>query len=150
MNARDSPSLPATTYSPKSAATMSEYLRSTSLDNAECPRRGWVCLGGARPREHQGATLAPLRNERKPKSRGRGGRRARRRAPLTMSVRRTTLARMKASRNRILTSHAGSLPRPDGLIEANRVRETEGAEGDGDFPARLRAAVADVVRHQTD
>ena len=28
---------------------------------------------------------------------------------------------MRSSRDRILTSHAGSLPRPDALIEANRV-----------------------------
>ena len=57
---------------------------------------------------------------------------------------------MKASRHRILTSHAGSLPRPDDLIEANRAREAEGVGDDAGFPARLRAAVADVVRHQTD
>jgi len=57
---------------------------------------------------------------------------------------------MKASRDRILTSHAGSLPRPDDLIEANRAREAEGIGDDAGFPARLRAAVADVVRHQTD
>jgi 5-methyltetrahydropteroyltriglutamate--homocysteine methyltransferase len=57
---------------------------------------------------------------------------------------------MKASRHRILTSHAGSLPRPDGLIEANRAREAEGVGDDAGFPARLRAAVADVVRYQTD
>ena len=30
---------------------------------------------------------------------------------------------MQASSDRILTSHAGSLPRPDDLIEANRLRE---------------------------
>jgi 5-methyltetrahydropteroyltriglutamate--homocysteine methyltransferase len=57
---------------------------------------------------------------------------------------------MKASRDRILTSHAGSLPRPDDLIEANRAREAEGAADDAAFPARLRAAVADVVRRQRD
>ena len=57
---------------------------------------------------------------------------------------------MQASRDRILTSHAGSLPRPDELIEANRAREAEGAGGDAGFGARLRAAVADVVRRQVD
>jgi 5-methyltetrahydropteroyltriglutamate--homocysteine methyltransferase len=31
---------------------------------------------------------------------------------------------MRASTDRILTSHAGSLPRPDDLIETNRARET--------------------------
>src|SRR5262249_37407501 len=56
----------------------------------------------------------------------------------------------KASRDRILTSHAGSLPRPDELIEAYRAREAEVAGDDAGFPARLRAAVADVVRRQTD
>ena len=30
---------------------------------------------------------------------------------------------MKFSHDRILTSHAGSLPRPDALIEANRARD---------------------------
>ena len=34
---------------------------------------------------------------------------------------------MRSSRDRILTSHAGSLPRPDALIEANRLR----ASGEG-------------------
>jgi 5-methyltetrahydropteroyltriglutamate--homocysteine methyltransferase len=46
---------------------------------------------------------------------------------------------MRASRDRILTSHAGSLPRPD----------ESGAAGDERaFQERLRAAVGDVVRRQ--
>src|SRR5215813_13409367 len=57
---------------------------------------------------------------------------------------------MKASRDRILTSHAGSLPRPDDLIEANRAREAQGVGDDAGFRARLRVAVADVVSHQMD
>ena len=57
---------------------------------------------------------------------------------------------MKTSRDRILTSHAGSLPRPDELIEANRVREAGGAADEAGFQAQLRAAVTDVVRRQTD
>jgi 5-methyltetrahydropteroyltriglutamate--homocysteine methyltransferase len=52
--------------------------------------------------------------------------------------------------DRILTSHAGSLPRPEDLIALNERR----AEGDfSDEPAylsRLRAAVADVVARQRD
>jgi len=52
--------------------------------------------------------------------------------------------------DRILTSHAGSLPRPEDLIALNERR----AEGDfSDEPAylsRLRAAVADVVARQHD
>jgi 5-methyltetrahydropteroyltriglutamate--homocysteine methyltransferase len=52
---------------------------------------------------------------------------------------------MKRSTDRILTTHAGSLPRPDDLIEANRERPTEAATA-----ARLRSAVAEVVRQQVD
>ncbi len=54
---------------------------------------------------------------------------------------------MRASVDRILTSHAGSLPRPDALIEANRLR----AGGGGDeaaFQSQLCDAVAEVVRRQ--
>jgi 5-methyltetrahydropteroyltriglutamate--homocysteine methyltransferase len=50
---------------------------------------------------------------------------------------------MKRSTDRILTTHAGSLPRPDDLIEANRERAT-----DPTTATRLRADVAEVVRHQ--
>ena len=55
---------------------------------------------------------------------------------------------MKGSRDRIITSHAGSLPRPDALIEANRAREAGGATDERGFQAELRAGVADVVRRQ--
>jgi 5-methyltetrahydropteroyltriglutamate--homocysteine methyltransferase len=55
---------------------------------------------------------------------------------------------MRSSRDRILTSHAGSLPRPDHLIEANRTRESGGGGDEAAFQATLRAAVADVVRRQ--
>jgi 5-methyltetrahydropteroyltriglutamate--homocysteine methyltransferase len=54
---------------------------------------------------------------------------------------------MKGSRERILASHVGSLPRPDTLIAANKQRE----EGGGDevaFQSLLRSAVADVVKRQ--
>ena len=57
---------------------------------------------------------------------------------------------MKASRERILTSHAGSLPRPDELIEANRARESAGGGDDAAFQTQLQAAVGDVVRRQKD
>jgi len=50
---------------------------------------------------------------------------------------------MKRSTDRILTTHAGSLPRPDDLIEANRERPT-----DPSTTARLRGAVAEVVKQQ--
>jgi len=55
---------------------------------------------------------------------------------------------MRASSDRILTSHAGSLPRPDDLIEANRTREAGEATDEPAFQETLRAAVGDVVGHQ--
>ena len=57
---------------------------------------------------------------------------------------------MRESRDRILTSHAGSLPRPDALIEANRARESGEALDERPSRPQLRAAVADVVRRQRD
>ena len=50
---------------------------------------------------------------------------------------------MKRSTDRILTTHAGSLPRPDDLIELYRDRPKDSAMG-----ARLCSAVAEVVRWQ--
>jgi 5-methyltetrahydropteroyltriglutamate--homocysteine methyltransferase len=55
---------------------------------------------------------------------------------------------MKSSRDRILTSHAGSLPRPDALIEANRTRGSGQGPDEAQFQAQLRSAVIDVVRRQ--
>lgn len=56
---------------------------------------------------------------------------------------------MKASENRILTTHVGSLPRSDDLIAANRLRES-GAGDEEAFQRLLQAAVTDVVRHQVE
>jgi 5-methyltetrahydropteroyltriglutamate--homocysteine methyltransferase len=57
---------------------------------------------------------------------------------------------VRTSTDQILTSHVGSLPRPDDLIAANRVRE-EGQGGDeAEFRSILRKAVHDVVRHQKE
>jgi 5-methyltetrahydropteroyltriglutamate--homocysteine methyltransferase len=50
---------------------------------------------------------------------------------------------MKRSADRILTTHAGSLPRPDDLIAANRDRPEDPATA-----ALLRGAVHDVVQRQ--
>lgn len=50
---------------------------------------------------------------------------------------------MKRSTNRILVTHAGSLPRPEDLIALNR--EQPGSEATA---ARLRSAVAEVVERQ--
>jgi 5-methyltetrahydropteroyltriglutamate--homocysteine methyltransferase len=55
---------------------------------------------------------------------------------------------MKTSTDRILTSHVGSLPRPDDLIEANRAREAGEATDEPAFRQALRTAVGDVMRHQ--
>jgi hypothetical protein len=51
---------------------------------------------------------------------------------------------MRASDDHILTSHAGSLPRPDELIEA-WAQAGGGAIDQDAFAERLRAAVADVA-----
>jgi 5-methyltetrahydropteroyltriglutamate--homocysteine methyltransferase len=57
---------------------------------------------------------------------------------------------MRMSRDHILTSQAGSLPRPDDLIEANHAREAGETTDEAGFQRQLRAAVADVVRRQKD
>jgi methionine synthase II (cobalamin-independent) len=57
---------------------------------------------------------------------------------------------MKHSRDHILTTHAGSLPRPDELIAANRARDTGEAVDEAHFQAQLRSSVADVVRRQKE
>ena len=54
------------------------------------------------------------------------------------------------SRDHILTSHAGSLPRPDDLIEANRAREAGETTDERAFQDMLQAAVVDVVRRQKE
>jgi 5-methyltetrahydropteroyltriglutamate--homocysteine methyltransferase len=57
---------------------------------------------------------------------------------------------MKRSVDRILTTHTGSLPRPADLIRMMFARE-EGVPVDGPaLAARVRTAVAEVVRKQTD
>ena len=55
---------------------------------------------------------------------------------------------MKSSYHHILTSHVGSLPRPDELIAANRARETGQAMDDRLLAGTLQKAVADVVARQ--
>ena len=54
---------------------------------------------------------------------------------------------MLKSTDRIMTSHAGSLPRPDDLIDANSQREA-GKVDETSFQKKLTASVADVVRRQ--
>ena len=55
---------------------------------------------------------------------------------------------MRTSHDHILTSHAGSLPRPDDLIEANRAHNSGQTADDRRFQDHLKAAVADVVSQQ--
>ncbi len=55
---------------------------------------------------------------------------------------------MRYSNDHILTSHAGSLPRPDELIEAYRARAAGEAADEARFQSVLAGAVADVVRRQ--
>ena len=55
---------------------------------------------------------------------------------------------MRASSDRILTTHVGSLPRPDDLIEANRSREAGEPGDEAAFQAKLRGAVGDVAERQ--
>src|SRR6266849_7196079 len=57
---------------------------------------------------------------------------------------------MHRSTERFLTTHTGSLPRPQDLVRIMYAKE-EGVPVDGAaLAARVRAAVTDVVRKQTD
>ena len=55
---------------------------------------------------------------------------------------------MRQSRDEILTSHAGSLPRPEELIDANRARESGMAIDESRFQDQIRSSVSEVVRLQ--
>jgi 5-methyltetrahydropteroyltriglutamate--homocysteine methyltransferase len=58
---------------------------------------------------------------------------------------------MRRSTDRILTSHAGSLPRPTDLIELNQQRIFAGVEVDPQvLDDKLRESVKDVVRRQVE
>jgi hypothetical protein len=50
--------------------------------------------------------------------------------------------------DRILTSHAGSLPRPEDLIALNELRATGNFADEAEYLGRLRSAVRDVVARQ--
>jgi len=56
---------------------------------------------------------------------------------------------MKRSEHRILTTHVGSLIRPQDLRDLAAAAETDSASADR-YHARLREAVAEVVKHQAD
>jgi 5-methyltetrahydropteroyltriglutamate--homocysteine methyltransferase len=57
---------------------------------------------------------------------------------------------MRMNRDHILTSQAGSLPRPDDLIKANSAREAGETTDEATFERTLQAAVVDVVRKQKE
>jgi 5-methyltetrahydropteroyltriglutamate--homocysteine methyltransferase len=57
---------------------------------------------------------------------------------------------MKHSTSRILTSHAGSLPRPQPLLEVNRAKMTGEGFNEKLYAERLAAAVAEICRTQRD
>jgi 5-methyltetrahydropteroyltriglutamate--homocysteine methyltransferase len=55
---------------------------------------------------------------------------------------------MKRSTDRILTTHTGSLPRPDDLLEAMRDRLSGKSVDPSPLTERVRSAVADIVEKQ--
>ncbi|HEY7062984.1 MAG TPA: cobalamin-independent methionine synthase II family protein [Chloroflexota bacterium] len=57
---------------------------------------------------------------------------------------------MKHSTERILTTHTGSLPRPHALLDLMKARIDGEAVDDAAYDARLREAVAGIVREQIE
>jgi 5-methyltetrahydropteroyltriglutamate--homocysteine methyltransferase len=57
---------------------------------------------------------------------------------------------MRRSTDRILTTHAGSLPRPRDLLELVRARSRGERVDEDAFQTRLRMAVGEIVRKQAD
>jgi 5-methyltetrahydropteroyltriglutamate--homocysteine methyltransferase len=56
---------------------------------------------------------------------------------------------MKRSVDRILTSHTGSLPRPESLIELMFAKEEHRPVDEAELARRIRASVQEVVAHQS-
>ena len=52
---------------------------------------------------------------------------------------------MKRSTERILTTHTGSLPRPDDLVTMRYAKDKGEVQDQAAFAARVRAAVAEIV-----
>src|SRR5215203_7140566 len=57
---------------------------------------------------------------------------------------------MQHSRNRILTTHTGSLPRPPDLVELLNSKETEQNYDTKEVAARVKRAIREIVRRQSD
>ena len=55
---------------------------------------------------------------------------------------------MKRSSERILTTHVGSLPRPNDLLEMIRAQATGRPPDQGAYASRVRSAVGEIVRQQ--
>ena len=55
---------------------------------------------------------------------------------------------MKRSTNRILTTHVGSLARPDHLLDCAKARHRRGAESERIYEECLRKSVREIVRRQ--
>jgi len=55
---------------------------------------------------------------------------------------------MKRSTDRILTTHTGSLPRPNDLLEILRKKELREPHDEAALAARVKSAVAEIVRKQ--
>ncbi|MGH7910459.1 MAG: epoxyalkane--coenzyme M transferase, partial [Candidatus Dormibacteraceae bacterium] len=57
---------------------------------------------------------------------------------------------MRNSSDRILTTQAGSLPRPPDLIEMNQARQDGTGTDEAAFQVRLRSSVIELVARQRD
>ena len=57
---------------------------------------------------------------------------------------------MKRSTERILTTHTGSLPRPDDLLPLIKAMEAGNSGDVAGFDTRVRSAVAEIVRKQVE
>ncbi|HJU29038.1 MAG TPA: hypothetical protein VJ718_07705, partial [Candidatus Binataceae bacterium] len=57
---------------------------------------------------------------------------------------------MKRSTDRILTTHTGSLPRPNDLLEILRKKESREPYDEAALAARVKSSVAEIVRRQID
>jgi len=57
---------------------------------------------------------------------------------------------MKRSSDRILTTHTGSLPRPDDLVGMVEGRNQQELANNAAFEARVKEAVQQIVRQQVE
>src|SRR5437763_12471623 len=55
---------------------------------------------------------------------------------------------MQRSSERILTTHTGSLPRPDDLVAMLEARDQRDARSNAGFDSRVKTAVAEIVQKQ--